>query len=110
MENYCLRKEKPKKSINDDFESLFGDLRHGKKPDGKVRTYFLPKLTKQELKLVDRKESNFMNTFGSGNNADVDKAEMKLSESSSKFVRNECVRRTVSIKNPFYIANSCSSQ
>ena len=29
---------------------------------------------------------------------DVDKAEMELSESDSKFIRNECIRRTVQIK------------
>ena len=48
-------------SVNDDLDSFFEDLRHGKEPDEKVRFYFLPKLTEEELELVDRKDANYLN-------------------------------------------------
>ena len=38
-----------KDSVNDDLESLFEDLRLGKEPDEFVKTYFLPKLTEEEM-------------------------------------------------------------
>ena len=84
MENYSKGKESEKLSVNDDLESLFDNIRLGKKPDDFVPTYFLPKLTKEELKLVERKDYNFMHTFMRDMRADVSKAEMELSESDSK--------------------------
>ena len=63
MENYCNGKEYAKESVNDDLEKLFEDLQLGKEPDDDVATYFLPKLTKEELDLVERKDEDFMHTF-----------------------------------------------
>ena len=99
MEHYCKGKEDRKESINDDLEKLFEDYQLGKEPDDEVYTYFLPKLTKEELDLVKRKNSDFMNTFDFGMDADVDKAEMMLSESDSKFVRGVGGRITSTIEN-----------
>ena len=63
MEKYCKGEESDgrdwKDSVNDDLESFFEDLRLGKEPDEEVRTYFLPKLTKSELELVERKETSY---------------------------------------------------
>ena len=99
MENYCKGKDDDvKESVNEDLESLFEDIRVGKEPDEDVSTYFLPKLTEEELKLVDRKDPNYLETFFNKTNADVEEAEMKLSESNSKFVRAQCYRRTFTIK------------
>ena len=98
MENYCKGEENEKLSVNDDLESLFDDIRLGKKPDYFGSTYFLPKLTKEELKLVERKDHNFMDTLLHGLNADVNEAEMKLSESDSKFVQAHGWRKTYTIK------------
>ena len=100
MENYCNGKEDEKESVNDDLEKLFEDIQLGKEPDDYVYTYFLPKLTREELGLVERKDEDFMKTFGDGMYADVDKAEMMLSESDSKFVRGFGERKTFTIKNP----------
>ena len=97
MMNYCLGNEKRKDSINDDLESLFEDLRNGKEVDAYNKTYYLPMLTQQELNLVDRKDVNYLDTF-SKVHSDVDEAEMKLSESESKFARNECLRLTLTIE------------
>ena len=99
MENYCMGKEDEKQSVNDDLESLFDEIRIGKKPDKYVEIYFLPKLTNQELELVESKDQNFMNTFSYGLDADVPEVEMKASESDSKFVRAYGSRRTFIIEN-----------
>ena len=99
MENYCKGKEEEKESVNDDLEKLFEDIQLGKEPNEVVPTYFLPKLTKKELALVERKDNDFMHTFDLLMNADVDKAEMMLSESDSKFVYGVGERKTFVIEN-----------
>ena len=98
MENYSKGKESEKLSVNDDLESLFDNIRLGKKPDDFVPTYFLPKLTKEEFKFVERKDNNFMHTFMRDMRADVSKAEMELSESDSKFVQALGWRETYTIQ------------
>ena len=112
MTNYCKGKEDVKESINDDLESFFEDIRLDKKPNDYVSTYFLPKLTEEELDLVEEKDYHFMNTFRAEMLADVDKAEMETSESVSKFVYGYCWRETVTIENPLpkNDPNRCSLQ
>ena len=88
MEKYCKGEEYPKVSVNNDLESLFENLRLGKEPDESVWTYFLPKLTREELKLVKTKEKTYLQTFVKGyfgGNPDVEEGEMELSESDLKF-------------------------
>ena len=94
MENYCKGKENKKGSINDDLESFYQDIRLGTEPDDMAFTYYLPKLTKEELKLVGRKDPIYLETFGL-TDPDVDEIEMRMSESKSKFVEAVCVRRTL---------------
>ena len=101
MENFCKGEQYEKISVNDDLESLFEDLRLGKKPNEYVRTYFLPKLTVGEMKLVQRKDPSYLETFYFSN-PDVEEAEMMLSESDSKFVQGLGRRRTFTIKNKSY--------
>ena len=99
MESYCKGQETKKESVNDDLESLFKDLQLGKEPDEHVRTYFLPKLTKEELELVERKVYWFMYTFSFEMDADVLKSDMEASESDSKFVEGKGDRITFTIEN-----------
>ena len=99
MEKYCNGKKDRKESVNDDLEKLFEDIKLGKEPDGWVRTYFLPKLTNEELSLVERKDRDFMKIFFWGTNADVEKAKMMLSKSDSKFVGGWGHRKTFTIEN-----------
>ena len=99
MEDYCKGKEFEKESVNDDLETLFVDILLGKKPDEWVNTYFLPKLTTEEMDLVERKDEDFMETFHLRTNSDVDKAEMLLSESNSKFVYGPGWRKTFVFEN-----------
>ena len=74
------------KTVFDDLESVFEDLQFGKTPDRFAEAIFLPKLTLQELTLVERKDLSYMKSFLIGERADVPVAKMKLSESDSKFV------------------------
>ena len=92
-----------KESVNDDLDSFFEDLRLGKEPEERVSTFFLPKLTQEELELMKRKDDNYETTFNFPHiywrDADVKDAEMKLSESDSKFVRALAHRKTIIIEN-----------
>ena len=99
MESYCKGDENEKDSVNDDLESLFENIRLGKEPNEDVTTYFLPKLTQKELALVERRDTRYLQTFREGNSADVDKTEMMLSESDSKYVRGFSWRSTFVIEN-----------
>ena len=112
MIDFCKGKEDLKESVNDDLESFFEDIRLGKKPKGEVATYFLPKLTEDELDLVEEKDNGFMKTFWREMDADVDKAEMDASESDSKYVYGYSYRKTFTIENPLpkNDSNGCSLQ
>ena len=61
MENYCNGEDDWRKSsVNDDLESLFEVLILGKEPiRTRVETYFLPKLTKEEMDLVGINDSRY---------------------------------------------------
>ena len=98
MENYCKGKEIEKDSVNDDLESFFEDLRLGKEPQEKNFTYFLPKLTEAELVLVGKRDPSYLDSFRF-HHVDVPEAEMRLSESKSKFLLGFGCRRTFTINN-----------
>ena len=96
MENICLAETN---SVNDDIDLLFEELKISVSfPSDEVTTYFLPKLTYQELKLAETKDQNFFKTFVHSKNPDVEKTEMEQSESDSKFVKGWCKRRTFGIE------------
>ena len=107
MEKYCKGEEYEKESVNDDLDVLFECIRLGKEPDETVNTYFLPMLTKKEVELIEQEDYNYLKTFRRPN-PDVKKAEMKLSQSNSKFVYSWGVRRTVTIDLNFWIRNDFS--
>ena len=98
MESYCKGEKDEKDSVNDDLESLFENIRLGKEPDEEVYTYFLPKLTEEELELVEKRDPSYLQTLSSLN-PDVNETEMMLSESDSKYVRGRSLRRTIVIEN-----------
>ena len=120
METICKKGVKgnelflPKKdSVNDDLESFFENIRLGKELDEEVSTYFLPKLTKEELKLVERRSYSYLVTFTaqspySFTDVDVDETEMMLSESDSKYINAGSERRTFVIENSS--ESNCSLQ
>ena len=101
MEYYCDGKNDQTESVNDDLDSLFEDICLDNESNGRFETYFLPKLTQNELELAETKDKDFINTFARNWRADVPKVEMKRSESDSKFVFGWCLRTTVTIENSF---------
>ena len=114
MKKYCEGEDQVEKdSVNDDLESFFEKIRVGKEPDDWVQTYFLPKLSETELELVERRDANYFQTFieeSIGNNPDVEEAEMKLSESNSKYVKGSAVRKTYLIQNKSNNFRNCALQ
>ena len=111
MESHCMGEEFEKDSVNNDLESLFEKIRLGNEPDETVQTYFLPKLTEEELELVERRDANYLQTFIQSN-PDVYETEMVLSESDSKYVRGRSWRKTFVIENSSQksLKNKCSLQ
>ena len=112
MKKYSKGEEDMKDSVNDDLESLFENLRLGKEIDDKnVYTYFLPKLTEDELDLVERQDASYLQTFYR-RDPDVKGNGMMFSESDSKFVSGIGYRRTFKIENSSSqnIANPCPLQ
>ena len=101
MESYCKGDENEKDSVNDDLESLFENIRLGRETNERVITYFLPKLTEEELKLVEGRDTSYLQTFRWSNEADVAETKMMLSESDSKYVQGLSFRRTFVIETPF---------
>ena len=81
-------------SINDDLESYFNKLVDQKIEEEKTTSYFTPKLTKKELKLVEEKNYEFLRSFGNGQ-PDVPFEEMKKSDSKDKYVRGRGQRETI---------------
>ena len=98
MESYCKGKEHVKDSVNDDLESFFEKIRIGKEPKEYVETYFLPKLTKEELELIGRRDRSNLDTFYLPS-PDVHETEMMFSESDSKYVMGLSSRTTFVIEN-----------
>ena len=97
--NLCLGKtdlngNRLEGSVCDDIESVFENLQLGKRPKPWAHTYFLPRLTEEEMELVERGDQVYFQTFHQSENPDVRRAEMMLSESDSKYVRGLCQRNT----------------
>ena len=82
-------------SINDDLDSFVNKLQNSEEIDYEdVWSFFTPKLTKEELKLVEQKNKEHMMTYDRGFYADVGVEEMKKSDSKDKYLRSECQRIT----------------
>lgn len=95
-------------SINDDLESFFknpieeesyypykiGENIHFDNLKY-VRSFFLPRLSEKELKLVEEKTNEHMKTFQSKRFADVDHNDMAMSESTDKYLHGWCERTTI---------------
>ena len=90
-----MGKKTTKESINEDIESFFETLRQGKEITSCATTYFLPKLTEEELELVAKKDPNYLKTFYARRWADLEDPRLsKQSSSESKFVHAKCLRKS----------------
>ena len=101
-------------SFHDDLESfLFNIQNHNPIKQGEVRSFFTPKLTDDELKLVESKNEEYFKTFYNYNrtplfqNPDVSIDEMKKSDSKDKFVHCYCLRQTFTIYDFFMDDSDC---
>ena len=89
---------KQETSINDDLESFFNhlqeisSLKEIKKED--VLSFFLPKLTDEELDLIEEKNPEHMMTYFWQFDADVNEVEMIKSNSNDKYLHGSCFRWT----------------
>ena len=102
MERFCKGEEYEEDSVNDDLESLFENIRLGKEPDEEVYTYFLPRLTEEELELVERGDTSYLRT--------LDETGMMLSESDSQYVLGRSRRKTFGIENSSQMLAENSSE
>ena len=88
-------------SINDDLESFFENLQNQKTiKNERVRSFFTPKLTDEEMKLVEERNELHLRTYENyyhGENPDVNDEEMKRSDSKSKYVQGLCARYTIQL-------------
>ena len=88
-------------SINDDLENYFTNLKISKEmKNEKVGSFYTPKLAKKELKLLEIRNKDHLDTYMFhyvGADADVDIKDMKKSNSKSKYVHGSCVRETFSL-------------
>ena len=91
-----------KQSINDDLERLFINLQNQKEvKEELVVSFFTPKLTNEEMKLVQERNQEHLRTYLDhrlGGNPDVDEEEMKKSDSQSKYVHGRCGRITIPLE------------
>ena len=90
VEDYC---KGVYESINDDIQSVFDDIRLGLEPYELIRTYFLPKLTEEELALVELNDSIYLQSFWSPF------PNPRIAGMKNEFVLGECERRTLTINN-----------
>ena len=85
-------------SINDDLERFLINLQNQEEvKDESVQSFFTPKLTNEELKLVQEGNKEHLKSYADhfrALNPDVDVEEMKKSDSRSKYVHGRCVRWT----------------
>ena len=77
-------------SINDDLENFFDNLQDRKNIKiESIPSFFTPKLTEEELKLVEEQNDHYLSSFllhFARQNPDVDVEEMKKSDSTSKYI------------------------
>ena len=86
-------------SMNDDLESYFEKLQLEKEVEPEnVWSFFLPKLTSNELKFVEEKNLEHFVNYAAGTDADVNIEEMKKSNSKSKYIHCYCHRITIPLK------------
>ena len=92
-----------KTSVNEDLEELLEKLEIGEDLKQCVWSYFLPKLTKQEVKLVRLRDEDHLKTYSTyglpEQDPDIDEKEMKLSKTKSKFLISNCFRWSFKLEN-----------
>ena len=81
-------------SINDDLEAFVTNFSNSNVKEEMVWSFFTPKLSKKELKLVEMGDKEHLKTYWKIN-PDVKVEVMKKSDSKDKYVKAECRRVTM---------------
>ena len=85
-------------SINDDLDSLFHKFQNQEEIKNEaVPSFCTPKLTKEELQLVEQKDIEHMKTYFWNERADIDVEEMAKSDSKDKYLHTRCRRVTIQL-------------
>ena len=84
-------------SVNNDLESFLNDPENDDREKVQLSNFYLQKLTKEELKLVEEKNPKYMATFDR-KFPDVNPEEMKKSNSKDKYLHCFCRRSTEILK------------
>ena len=92
-EKYEFRQE----SVNDDLEEFFEAIQLGRKLDEATETFYLPELTQKELKLIEKKDKNYLDESLFYVDLGELEAKMKASESNSIYISGMCYRGTLTI-------------
>ena len=86
-------------SINDDLEGFLLNLQNQNELKyEEVSSFFTPKLTNEEFKLVQERNKEYLKSYAYhhvGGNPDIDLNEMKKSDSKSKYIHGSCWRETI---------------
>ena len=92
---------KDEESVHDDLENFSIYLKNNELEEEWVScSFFTPKLTEEELKLVEERNEQHLSTYEDhfhGINPDVNLEEMKKSDSVSKYVHGCCIRQTFNL-------------
>ena len=84
-------------SVNDDLEAFIETINNGEKIGSEVtRSFYTPKLTKDELRLVDEGNKDFLQKFFYPA-PDISAEVFAKSDSKSKYVHGDCGRLTFSL-------------
>ena len=81
-------------SINDDLDKFVTNLENAHVEEESIWSFFTPKLSKEELNLVQVGDKKHLKTYWK-KKPDVDSKEMKKSDSKDKYVKVECRRATM---------------
>ena len=85
--------------VNDDLDDFLSNLQDKKEiKEEFILSFITPKLSNEEMELVEERNKEYLKTYLDGfygKNPDVIPEEMKKSDSTSKYVRAPCIRRTI---------------
>ena len=95
-----IRYRYEKNSANEDLETFFKNVRHGNKLDSNIHTYFLPKLTEEEMELIEKKDPKYLTTLRSPYPIkQVSVVDVPTKNATPEYVECLCYRSTVAIEN-----------
>ena len=87
-------------SVNEDFEESISAIGHGQRVSETTHIFLHPMLSQSQLKLIERKEESYLQSFGHyliGFSPDVQKEELEMfpdADPKLRLIRCPCIRRS----------------